>query len=133
MHPYTIIQEGAQIGADCKIASFTFIERGAVIGDRCTIKNGVYVWDGVTLENDVFVGPNATFTNDKHPRTGNTSFVPLKTLVKRHASIGANATILPGVTIGEWAVIGAGAIVTHDVPDHATVLCEAARERRSGL
>lgn len=134
MHPYTIIQDGASVGKDCKIASFTFIEKGAVVGDRCTIKNGVFVWDGVTLEDDVFVGPNATFTNDKLPRTGNKEFRPEKTLVRRGASIGANATILPGVTIGEGAMIGAGAIVTRDVPDYATVRgdCQAT-EHRGGL
>lgn len=111
------MQDENCLGADCKIGSFCFIEYGAKVGPRCTIKNGVYVWHGVTLESDVFVGPGVAFTNDKHPRTGKTGFIPDKTLVKQGAVIGANATILPGVTIGERAVIGAGAVVTRDVGD----------------
>jgi carbonic anhydrase/acetyltransferase-like protein (isoleucine patch superfamily) len=92
------------------------------IGDRVTIKSGVQIWDGVTLEDDVFIGPNATFTNDKFPRSKNLSYECLRTVVKKGASVGANATILPGITIGAGAMVGAGAVVTHDVPANAIVL-----------
>jgi UDP-2-acetamido-3-amino-2,3-dideoxy-glucuronate N-acetyltransferase len=114
---------GARIGRDCNICDHVFIENQVVIGDRVTIKCGVQIWDGVHLEEDVFIGPNATFTNDLFPRSKQ-YLLPEKlgrTLVKRGASIGANATILPGVVIGESAMVGAGAVVTRDVPPHAIV------------
>lgn len=112
---------GATIGADCNICDHVFIENDVRIADRVTVKCGVQLWDGTTLEDDVFVGPNATFTNDPMPRSRKppTSFA--RTTVKRGASIGANATILPGLTIGSMAVVGAGAVVTHDVPAYAIV------------
>ena len=112
---------GARIGADCNICDHTFIEGGAEVGDRVTVKCGVQLWDGVTLEDDVFVGPNATFTNDPFPRSKQKPASYTRTLVKRGASIGANATILPGLTIGSDAMIGAGAVVTRDVPARAIV------------
>lgn len=114
---------GAVIGSDCNICDHVFIENDVVVGDRVTIKCGVQLWDGIRIEDDVFIGPNATFTNDRFPRSkhhqaaGN---IPV-TIVKRGASIGANATILPGVTIGENAMVGAGAVVTRDVPRNAIV------------
>lgn len=111
----------ARIGADCNICDHVFIENDVIIGDRVTIKCGVQVWDGVRLEDDVMVGPNATFTNDMFPRSKQ-PFEIRPTLVKRGASIGANATILCGVTIGEEAMVGAGAVVTKDVPDRAVVV-----------
>jgi len=112
---YSVIVRGARIGSDCNICAHTFIEGRVVIGDRVTLKSGVFLWDGITLEDDVFVGPNATFTNDPFPRSRVAVDYPA-TLVKRGASIGAGAVILPGLTIGEGAMIGAGAVVTHDVP-----------------
>ena len=121
------ILPGAQIGADCNICDHTFVENDVIIGDRVTLKCGVYVWDGIRLEHDVFVGPNATFTNDKLPRSGVRDKCPLVTTVKTGASIGANATIMPGITIGPHALIGAGAVVTRDVPPWAIVTGNPAR------
>jgi UDP-2-acetamido-3-amino-2,3-dideoxy-glucuronate N-acetyltransferase len=113
---------GARIGADCNICDHTFIEGGVVVGDRVTIKCGVQLWEGITLEDDVFVGPNATFTNDLFPRSRRKPPQFARTLVRHGASIGANATILPGVTIGSGAMVGAGAVVTRDVPARAIVV-----------
>ena len=121
------ILPGAVIGAACNICDQTFIENDVRIGDRVTIKCGVQVWDGITLEDDVFVGPNATFSNDPFPRSGQHPERYARTLVKRGASIGANATILPGLTIGEKAMVGAGAVVTSDVPPMAIVAGNPAR------
>lgn len=118
---------GARVGADCNLCDHTFIENEVVIGDRVTIKCGVQVWDGVTLEDDVFVGPNATFTNDHFPRSGRHLPAPVRTLVRKGASIGANATIAPGVTIGERAMVGAGAVVTRDVASDTIVAGNPAR------
>lgn len=124
---FVVVLPGASIGRDCNICANCLIENRVVVGDRVTVKCGVQLWDGVTLEDDVFVGPNVTFTNDVMPRSRNTSATLLPTLVKRGASIGANATILPGITIGEGAMIGAGAVVTKDVPPAATVVGNPAR------
>lgn len=124
---YSVVLGGAVVGADCNLNAQTLVEGGAKIGDRVTLKSGVYVWDGVTLEDDVFCGPNATFTNDKKPRSRLRPKQFLKTVVKRGASIGANAVILPGMTIGEYATVGAGAVVTHDVAPGATVVGNPAR------
>lgn len=110
------ILPGAVIGSECNLCDHTFIENDVRIGDRVTIKCGVQIWDGVWLEDDVFVGPNVTFSNDSHPRSRQRPAAFERTLVKRGASIGANATILPGTTIGERAMIGAGAVVTRDAP-----------------
>ena len=118
---------GAKIGADCNICDHTFIENDVIIGDRVTIKCGVQVWDGVRLEDDVFVGPNATFTNDKLPRSGVRPEHWPVTTVKAGASIGANSTIVPGITIGSKALVGAGAVVTRDVPPWAIVTGNPAR------
>jgi UDP-2-acetamido-3-amino-2,3-dideoxy-glucuronate N-acetyltransferase len=117
---------GARIGADCNICDHVFIESNVIIGDRVTIKCGVQIWDGVRLEDDVMVGPNATFTNDIFPRS-KSPFVLKQTLVQKGASIGANATILCGITIGEKAMVGAGAVVTKDVPPLAVVVGNPAR------
>jgi UDP-2-acetamido-3-amino-2,3-dideoxy-glucuronate N-acetyltransferase len=121
------ILPGAVIGAACNICDQAFIENDVRIGDRVTIKCGVQVWDGITLEDDVFVGPNATFSNDPFPRSGKHPDRYTRTVVKRGASIGANATILPGLTIGQKAMVGAGAVVTSDVPPMAIVAGNPAR------
>lgn len=118
---FVVVLAGAKIGSGCNICANCFIENDVVVGDNVTVKCGVQLWDGVTLEDDVFVGPNATFCNDKYPRSGNKGFELLRTIVKKGASIGANATILPGITIGENAVIGAGAIVTKDVAANTVI------------
>ena len=124
---YSVVLAGARVGADCNLNALTFVEGGAVVGDRVTLKSGVYLWDGITLEDDVFCGPNATFTNDKRPQSRVHPESRPDTLVRRGASIGAGAVILPGVTIGEGAMIGAGAVVTEDVPAGATVIGNPAR------
>lgn len=113
---FCVVLKDAVIGNDCNINCQVLIENKARLGHRVTVKPGVQVWDGVTLEDDVFVGPNATFTNDLFPKSKNTDYELKETLVKKGASIGANATILAGVTIGENALIGAGSVVTKDVP-----------------
>lgn len=118
---------GARIGADCNICDGVFIENDVHIGDRVTIKCGVQIWDGINLEDDVFVGPNATFTNDRIPRSRRRPDVYARTVVRHGASIGANSTILPGLTIGANAMIGAGAVVTRDVPQNAVVVGNPAR------
>jgi UDP-2-acetamido-3-amino-2,3-dideoxy-glucuronate N-acetyltransferase len=123
------ILPGAVIGSDCNICDRVFIENQVRLGNRVTIKCGVSLWDGVTLEDDVFVGPGAVFTNDLYPRSKQYLKEPMRTLVRRGASIGANATILAGVTIGLQAMVGAGAVVTRDVPPHAIVVGNPARIR----
>jgi len=112
---------GAHIGKDCNICDHVFIEGDVVVGDRVTIKSGVQLWDGVRLEDDVFVGPNATFTNDHFPRSKQQPDKYATTTVRAGASIGANATILPGLTIERNAMVGAGAVVTRSVPPNAIV------------
>ena len=121
------ILSGAVIGDECNVCDHVFIENDVIVGDRVTIKCGVQLWDGVHLEDDVFVGPNATFTNDKFPRSREYPASFPRTVVKKGASIGANATILPGVTIGSHAMVGAGAVVTHSVPPNAIVVGNPAR------
>ena len=105
------------------------IESDVVIGSRVTVKSGVQLWDGSRIEDDVFIGPNATFTNDRAPRSRKTRRNLLVTQVQRYATIGANATILPGLTIGKGAMVSAGAVVTRDVPDHALMIGNPARRR----
>lgn len=117
---YVVILPNAVVGDDCNICSHSFIENDVVIGNRVTIKCGVRIWDGVTIEDDVFVGPNVAFTNDKFPRSKDHK-EPEKTLVRRSASIGANAAILSGIEIGENAMVAAGAVVTGDVPPNTVV------------
>jgi len=113
---YSIVLKGAKIGTNCNICAHCFIENDVVIGNNVTVKSGVQLWDGITIEDNVFIGPNVTFTNDKYPRS-KAYHEFIKTIVKKGASIGANATILCGVIIGECAMIGAGSVVTKDVPD----------------
>jgi UDP-2-acetamido-3-amino-2,3-dideoxy-glucuronate N-acetyltransferase len=121
------ILPGAEIGEECNICDGVFVEGNVIVGNRVTVKCGVQLWDGVTLEDDVFVGPNATFTNDPFPRSKRYHDVFAKTVVRRGASIGANATILGGVTVGVHAMVGAGAVVTRDVPPNAIVVGNPAR------
>ena len=124
---FSHILPGTRIGSDCNICDHTFIENVVTVGDRVTIKCGVQLWDGITLEDDVFIGPNAAFSNDVFPRSKQYPERFLRTLVKKGASIGANATILPGLVIGENAMIGAGAVVTRDVPPNTILTGNPAR------
>jgi acetyltransferase-like isoleucine patch superfamily enzyme len=144
-HPQAIIDEGVAVGRDtrvwafahilsgaiigegCNICDHTFIEGGVRVGNRVTIKCGVFLWDGIMVEDDVFIGPGAVFTNDDRPRSGDHTKEYLKTVLKQGASIGANSTTLPNVTIGRWAMVGAGAVVTRNVPDHGLVRGNPAR------
>lgn len=112
---------GAKIGKNCNICDGCFIESKVIVGNNVTIKNGVFLWDGVIVEDNVFIGPAAVFTNDSNPRSKNENYEQKKIVLKKGCSIGANATILPGVTIGEHAMVGAGSVVTKDVPDFALV------------
>lgn len=114
---YSIILENAVIGKNCNINCHVLIENKVIIGDNVTIKPGVQIWDGTTIEDNVFIGPNVTFTNDKFPKSKNRNFTLQNTLIKSGASIGANSTILPGLSIGKNALIGAGSVVTRDIPD----------------
>jgi acetyltransferase-like isoleucine patch superfamily enzyme/dTDP-4-dehydrorhamnose 3,5-epimerase-like enzyme len=118
---------GARIGADCNVCDHVFIENDVVVGDRVTIKCGVQLWDGVRLADDVFVGPNVTFTNDAFPRSRQYPESFPQTTVGPGASLGANSTLLPGITIGRHAMVGAGAVVTKDVPPNAIVVGNPAR------
>ncbi len=113
---FCVILPEAVIGANCNINAHCLIENDVRVGDNVTLKCGVYLWDGITVEDNVFIGPNATFTNDKYPRSKVYPDVFQRTLIKKGASIGANATILGGITIGENAIVGAGSVVTRDIP-----------------
>lgn len=121
------IREGAVIGESCIISKDTYIDAGVRIGSRVKIQNGVSVYHGVTIEDDVFVGPNAAFTNDRVPRAFNADWKVTETMVRRGASIGANATVVCGHEVGEYAMVGAGSVVTKDVPSHGLVLGNPAR------
>lgn len=120
---------GARIGRECNVGEGAFIESGAMIGDRVTIKNQALVWDGVIVEDDCFLGPSVVFTNDRNPRSRlrqDTDHLE-STLVRRGATIGANATIICGLTIGEFAFVGAGALVTSDIPAYGLVVGNPAK------
>jgi len=123
---FTVVLPGAIIGDDCNICAQCFIENDVVVGDRVTVKSGVQLWDGLRIGNDVHIGPNVTFTNDKYPKSRNTNYVCLQTLIEDGASIGGGATILPGLRIGAGAMVGAG-VVTKDVPPGVTVVGNPAR------
>ena len=118
---YAIILKGAKVGRNCNINCHTFIESDVIVGDNVTIKAGVYLWNGISIEDGVFVGPNVTFTNDMLPRSKAYPDMFLKTLIKEGASIGANSTIIGGITIGDYALVGAGSVVTKSVPSQALV------------
>ena len=124
---FVVVLPGAVIGKNCNICSHCFIENDVRVGDNVTIKNGVSLWDGVEIADNVFIGPNVSFANDIHPKSGVYPPHFLRTLIKEGASIGANATILPGLVIGENAMVGAGAVVTKDVPANRTVVGNPAR------
>lgn len=115
------------IGTDCNICDHTFIETGVIMGDRVTVKSGVYIWTGVEIANEVFIGPCVAFTNDKHPRSRQHLNDYPKTRLLEGCSIGANATLLPGITIGSWAMVGAGSVVTRDIPAYALVFGNPAK------
>ena len=117
---FCVIFPKAVIGSHCNICANVLIENDVVIGDYCTVKSGVQLWDGVTLEDHVCIGPNVTFTNDLVPRSKKVGFVPSKILIRKGASIGANSTVVAGVEIGEFSLIGAGSVVTKDIPPYTT-------------
>jgi acetyltransferase-like isoleucine patch superfamily enzyme len=128
---YAHVMKGARVGKHCNIGETSFVETGAVLGDWVTVKNGVSVWDMVTCEDYVFLGPNAVLTNDPVPRShpdfkGQRSKW-LATRLREGTTVGANATILCGTTLGRWCFVGAGAVVTKDVPDHGLVVGNPAR------
>lgn len=124
---YAHVLPGARIGADCNICDQVFVENDVVVGDRVTVKCGVQLWDGLRIEDDVFIGPNTTFTNDRFPRSKQYPESFAQTFVEQGASIGANATILPGLRLGRHCMIGAGAVVTRSVPPYAIVVGNPAR------
>lgn len=113
---FTVILAGAEIGRDCNICAHCFLEDDVKLGDRVTIKNGVYLWDGMRIGDDVFIGPNVTFTNDRYPISKNVNFHLEQTIIGDRVSIGAGSTFLPGLHIGDDAIIGAGCLITKDVP-----------------
>ena len=118
---FCVVLPDAIIGSECNICSHCFIENKVRIGNNVTIKCGVQIWDGTTIEDNVFIGPNVTFCNDKHPISKNKTFNLQEIVIRKGASMGANATILPGVEIGEHAVIGAGAIITKSVKSYELI------------
>ncbi len=124
---FSHVLPGAVIGEDCNLCDHTFIENDVVVGNRVTVKCGVQLWDGITIEDDVFIGQNSTFTNDRFPRSKQYLKAFSRTVVRKGVSIGANATILSDLTIGQSAMVGAGAVVTRDVPPYAIVVGNPAR------
>lgn len=124
---FAIILPNAVIGKDCNINCHTFIENDVVLGDRVTIKAGVYLWDGITIGDDVFIGPNATFVNDKYPRSKKYPDKFERTEIENGVSIGANATIVGPVKLGSYALIGAGSVVTKDVEAFTLVVGNPAK------
>lgn len=127
---YVVVLAGARIGRRCNVNAHCLIEGNVVIGDDVTLKCGVYLWDGIVVEDRVFIGPNATFVNDPAPRSRRKPAAFQWVRLRVGCSIGANATILGGVTVGEYAIVGAGAVVTRDVPPHA--LCYGVPARVQG-
>lgn len=145
IHPYSLVEEGAQIGTrtrvwafahvaagaiigdDCNICDGTFVEEGVRLGDRVTVKSGAHLWAGLVAEADVFIGPNVTFTNDRFPRSGERTFDLLGITLMRGCSIGGGAVLLPGITVGQESMVGAGSVVTRDVPSKAVVVGNPAR------
>ena len=126
---FCVVFPKAVIGDNCNICAHVLIENNVVIGDNVTVKSGVQLWDGVRVENDVFIGPNVTFTNDLIPRSKKYPTEFLETIIKKGASIGANATIVTGHIIGEYAFIGSGSVVTHDIPPYTLWYGNPARQK----
>ena len=124
---FCVVLEHAVIGDNCNINAQVLIENDVIIGNNVTVKSGVQLWDGTRVEDDVFIGPNATFTNDLMPRSKQYPEAFLGITLKQGASIGANATLLPGITVGKKAMVGAGAVVTEDVPAYAVVVGNPAK------
>ncbi len=127
---FCIVLSMAKIGKNCNICSHCFIENDVFIGDNVTIKCGVQIWDGMRVEDNVFIGPNATFCNDRYPKSLSKDWICEPVIIKKGAVIAANATILPGITIGENAIVGAGSVVTKDVPANTIVLGNPAKIQR---
>jgi UDP-2-acetamido-3-amino-2,3-dideoxy-glucuronate N-acetyltransferase len=125
---FAVILKNAVIGSNCNINCHTFIENDVVIGDNVTVKSGVYLWDGIRVEDSVFIGPNATFVNDPYPKSKQYPSVFQQTILRKGCSIGANATILGGLEIGEYALIGAGSVVTKNVKPYALMLGNPAKQ-----
>ena len=121
------VRENVSIGRDCIVSKDVYIDCNVVIGDRCKVQNSVSIYNGVTVGDDVFIGPNAAFTNDKVPRAFNSDWRITPTRIENGASIGANATIVCGITIGEYAMVAAGSVVTKDVPPYTLVMGNPAR------
>jgi UDP-2-acetamido-3-amino-2,3-dideoxy-glucuronate N-acetyltransferase len=120
---FCVVLPDAKIGSDCNICAHVFIENDVVIGDRVTVKSGVQLWDGLRIENDVFIGPNATFTNDLRPRSKSFGVDGLlEIILQKGCSVGANATVLPGIEVGEYSMVAAGSVVTHSVKSHSLVM-----------
>lgn len=123
---FAVVLKGAQIGANCNINCHTFIENDVIIGNNVTVKSGTYIWDGIRIRDNVFIGPSVVFTNDLTPRSKKrVAFV--KTVIQQGASIGANSSILAGITIGKYAMIGMGALVTKNIPDFALAYGQPAK------
>jgi len=118
---FSVVLSGAKIGKNCNINALTLIENDVVLGDNITVKSGVQIWDGLRVEDNVFIGPNVTFTNDFTPRSKQRPTKFLKTTLKQGASIGANSTIVGGLIVGKYAMIGVGSVVTKNVPDYTLV------------
>ena len=130
------VREGARVGAECNIGKGAYVGAGVVVGDRCKIENNASLFEGLTVEDGVFIGPHVVFTNDKRPRATNpdgslqtaADWTMEHTTVRRGASLGAGAIVIPGLDIGRYAMIGAGAVVTRDVPAHALVVGNPAKQ-----
>lgn len=123
---YVVVLKGASIGSNCNICSHCFIEDDVQVGNNVTIKNGVYLWNGLRVEDDVFIGPAVAFTNDIYPRSKHRA-TPVETVIKKGVSLGANVSVRCGITIGEYAMAGIGAVITKDVPAYALVMGNPAR------
>ena len=121
------LRSGSRVGADCTLGFAVYVDTGVVIGDRCKIQNHVSLYQGVALGDDVFVGPGVAFTNDRYPRAPSTDWEVVPTTIRSGASLGANATVVCGIEVGAWSMVGAGAVLTRDAPAHGLMLGTPAR------